>query len=181
MNGNSSPEVLFLTLQNYSGKIVDASTSTIIYQWRSNEYPVYAGLTTTGSNTLKVACYYPYPISGNYSLVVYTLGIATSVSQQFDFVAPPNSVSVEQNFPNPFNPNTTIEYSIPHSGFVNIEVFDITGRLVKTLVSENQSQGTHLTSWDGYDNSGLRATSGSYFYVVKSANSMTARKMILLK
>jgi hypothetical protein len=176
MNGNGSPEVFFA---NYTvgARIIDASTSKVIYSWPAN-YAYYGYFITPSSNTLKIA----FRNSSN-SLVVYSLGItiASSVSQQSNAGFLPSHLTLQQNFPNPFNPSTTIEYSMPHADNVSIEIFDITGKLIKTLISERQDAGEHFTLWDGSDSAGSRVSSGTYFYLLKYGNSQAARKMILLK
>jgi hypothetical protein len=76
----------------------------------------------------------------------------------------PKAVRLNQNHPNPFNPKTTISFSIPNSSFVTLKVFDLLGREIATLVNEDKSAGTHIATWDGRNNSGVRVSSGVYFY-----------------
>jgi hypothetical protein len=84
--------------------------------------------------------------------------------------------SLEQNFPNPFNPNTTIKYALPKAGMVTIKVFDLLGNLVKTLVNENETSGSHIINFDA---SGL--SSGIYVYKIKSGEFSSSKKMMLMK
>lgn len=86
-----------------------------------------------------------------------------------------------QNFPNPFNPTTTIEYQMPKPGNVSIRVFDITGRLVRVLVNEEQGAGIHRIQWDSKNGHGQAVASGIYVYEIRSDNFVTSRKMLLLK
>ncbi len=86
------------------------------------------------------------------------------------------SYSLAQNYPNPFNPFTKITYQIPKSSFVKLNIYDITGRLVKTLVNEVKEQGTHSVTFNG---SGL--ASGTYFYRLESGQFAEIKKMILVK
>jgi hypothetical protein len=86
-----------------------------------------------------------------------------------------------QNYPNPFNPTTNIQYQISSSGLVEIQVFNITGELVKTLVSTNQSAGKYSVTWDGKDNTNTTVATGIYIYRVMHANSVLSKKMLLLK
>jgi hypothetical protein len=87
-----------------------------------------------------------------------------------------------QNFPNPFNPQTTIRYSIRESGWVNLSVFDVAGRLVRTLVDERQSPSSDLSvDWDGRDSNGQAVASGVYFYRLTAPGFTKTRKMVLLK
>ena len=81
-----------------------------------------------------------------------------------------------QNYPNPFNPTTTIEYTISKSGFVDLEIFDILGRKIATLINENQIAGNYSVKFDG---SGL--SSGIYIYRLKSDDFIAAKKLVLMK
>lgn len=86
-----------------------------------------------------------------------------------------------QNYPNPFNPVTTIEYSLPVNGKVNLEIFNVLGEKVKTLVNKNQTSGNYSIQWNGRNSSGNVVSSGVYFYRLKTDNFIKNRKMILLQ
>ena len=177
MNGNGSPK-LFIWNSTSGDRIIDASTSSVIYSWPANYQ--FAGIfITPSSDTVKIA----FSNSSDNSLLVYSLGITvtTSVAQQSSSSILPSQVTLQQNFPNPFNPSTTIEYSMPNADNVSIEIYDITGKLVKTLISQRQAAGEHSIVWDGSNNAGSTVSSGTYFYLLKYNNSQDVRKMILLK
>jgi len=96
----------------------------------------------------------------------------------------PKAFALAQNHPNPFNPSTTINYQIPDDvGSINISlnVYDIRGRLVRTLAEGLKGAGSYSTFWDGTDNSGRQVGSGVYFYRFSSSKFNATRKMILLK
>lgn len=93
----------------------------------------------------------------------------------------PVNFKLEQNYPNPFNPITTIKFTIPKETRVQISVFDITGRLVKTLLDKTLPAGEHLITWDGTDENGSKVSSGVYIYQMYSDNFTSAKKMILAK
>lgn len=85
------------------------------------------------------------------------------------------------NYPNPFNPETSIPFSLARSGRVTLRVYDVSGRMVATLVDEYRAAGAHVVSWDGRGSDGVAAASGVYF-VKLNANGITEmRKMVLLK
>ncbi|NOX90465.1 MAG: T9SS type A sorting domain-containing protein [Calditrichaeota bacterium] len=86
-----------------------------------------------------------------------------------------------QNYPNPFNPSTTISYNLPKRTDVTIEVFDLLGQKVKTLISATQSKGIHSVVWNGTDESGKKVGSGLYFYKMTTQNFSRIHKMILMK
>ena len=93
----------------------------------------------------------------------------------------PEAYELAQNYPNPFNPNTQISYKLPKASSVNLSVYNILGRKVKTLVSGEQFAGTYLVKWDGKDEYGNDVASGIYLYRLKTKNFDSARRMLLLK
>ena len=93
----------------------------------------------------------------------------------------PLRYALEQNYPNPFNPYTTIKYEIPHDGRVNIDVFNILGQKVTTLVDENKIAGHHTILWNGLNSAGRAVASGVYFYRLKSRDYSDIKKMTMLK
>jgi len=103
----------------------------------------------------------------------------------YDAPAIPTNFRLAQNYPNPFNPVTTIDYNVATSGFVTLEVYDVMGRLVKTLVDNQwvtagQTSG-YSVNWNGLDDSGQRVSAGLYIYRLQSGSVSTSNKMILLK
>jgi hypothetical protein len=94
-----------------------------------------------------------------------------------DYQSPlPTRPSLLQNYPDPFNSSTTIEYGLPEAGWVEIEVYDLLGRKVKTLVDEEKQAGQYQVVWDASNYS-----SGVYFYRIEAGEFTETRKMILLK
>lgn len=102
-------------------------------------------------------------------------GIATSILEK-DENEMPVDFNLDQNFPNPFNPSTTISFTIPSSGMVNLAVYNSIGELVKVLVNEQMAQGRYTTNFDASD-----LSSGIYFYRLVSDGTVLSKKMILLK
>ena len=87
-----------------------------------------------------------------------------------------------QNFPNPFNPSTTISFALTAAGPVRLRVFDVSGRLVKTLVDEAAlSTGDHEAIWNGLDQSGRAAAAGVYFYNLETEGYARTRRMTMVK
>ncbi len=85
------------------------------------------------------------------------------------------------NYPNPFNPMTSIKFGLPTESMVRLTVYDIMGREVITLVDEYRPEGTHQVMWDSKDKSGGKVASGIYIYTIKTDHFIRARKMVLLK
>ena len=88
----------------------------------------------------------------------------------------PKVYSLSQNYPNPFNPSTTISYGLPKSGLVKLVIYDVLGRVVKTLVNGYKEAGMYDFSFDA---SGI--SSGVYFYKVESGDFSSIKKMVLIK
>jgi hypothetical protein len=88
---------------------------------------------------------------------------------------------LHQNFPNPFNPQTTIRYYLPQSSNVVLSIYNVMGQKVKTLVNGPQPAGYHSVTWDGTDKNSVEVASGVYFYRVNTDYSEETKKMVLLK
>ena len=95
--------------------------------------------------------------------------------------AAPAAFSLTQNFPNPFNPTTTISFTIPESGITTLKIYDILGRQVTTLVDGGYSAGTHSVVWDATDMSGNIVSNGVYFYSIKAGNHSETKRMLFMK
>jgi len=93
----------------------------------------------------------------------------------------PTAYDLKQNYPNPFNPVTNIVFDIVKAGRVRIDVFDASGRLVRTLLDEYRGAGRHSVVWDGRNNAGSVVPSGIYFYRINTGEFTATRKMILLR
>ena len=94
----------------------------------------------------------------------------------------PSKFALEQNYPNPFNAQTQIQFSIPESGFVELVVYDVLGRVVHTLVSEPLEAGTYTQTWDGRGSNDTPAATGVYMYVLScSSGQRIAGKMVLAR
>ena len=103
-----------------------------------------------------------------------------SAEARLEFAAVvPADVVLRQNVPNPFNPATTIVFALPEPGRVRLEVFDVGGRRVRTLVDAERPAGEHRVDWDGRDARGRRVSSGVYFYKLDAGSTARVRKMVL--
>ena len=99
----------------------------------------------------------------------YSPRVEVEVTAPFEFV-------LEQNFPNPFNPATTIRYSLPKTSKVQIKIFDVLGSEIGTLINEEKPAGTYELTWKAAD-----LPSGVYFYQIKAGEFTGTKKMILLR
>jgi photosystem II stability/assembly factor-like uncharacterized protein len=98
----------------------------------------------------------------------------------------PESYSLKQNYPNPFNPTTSIEFSLPVAADVELNIFNILGQKVATLINEQRSAGYHSVVWNADDSNGRKLSSGIYFYMLKASGIdgnefQKIKKMVLLK
>ena len=98
-----------------------------------------------------------------------------------DVINPPANALQLANYPNPFNPSTTISYSIPAGGNVNVSIYNVKGQLVNTLVSEYKSKGNYQIVWQGKDSNGRSVASGLYFARLVSGGKSISGKMLLMK
>jgi hypothetical protein len=93
----------------------------------------------------------------------------------------PTEFALLQNFPNPFNPETTIKYNLAESADVHLQIYNVVGQVVRTLVAERQSAGRYQVRWNGTDDRGMAVASGIYFYHVSAGKFQDVRKLMLLK
>lgn len=94
---------------------------------------------------------------------------------------PENIASLSQNFPNPFNPVTKIQYQVKEASDIAIDVYNVKGQKIKTLVNENLPVGNYEVIWNGNDDNNRQVSSGIYFYKLKSGNQSQTKKMVLMK
>jgi hypothetical protein len=93
----------------------------------------------------------------------------------------PKVNSLSQNFPNPFNPTTSIKFGLRSKSNVSIKIYDVAGRLVKTLVNEVRDAGSYTVTWDGTNNHSSTVASGVYFYKMNTMEFEQTKKMVLLR
>ncbi len=99
-----------------------------------------------------------------------------------DIQTTPTEFALLQNFPNPFNPETTIGYELAESADVTLQIYNVVGQVVRTLIaSESQSVGRYQVRWDGMDDRGMPVSSGIYFYQLSAGKFQDVRKLMLLK
>ncbi len=160
-------------------KIFDISTNqTILERNESSFYFSYPTLIDVNNDGLHecVISKFSYPSFSGYNVEVYS----TPASGVED-VGTPNQYRLYQNFPNPFNPSTTIKFSLPAADNVQIKIFDIKGELINTISSEVKIAGENEITWDGTNYHGVKQPSGVYVYQLNSTAGTEARKMLLLK
>ncbi|QQS36570.1 MAG: choice-of-anchor D domain-containing protein [Ignavibacteriales bacterium] len=116
----------------------------------------------------------------NLKLIIGTAEFAKENSGNIPLT--PVDFILNQNYPNPFNPSTSISYSLRERSVVTIEIFDLLGRKIKTILnSESQSSGNHIVYWNGLNESGENVSSGVYLYRLKANEFINTKKMMLIK
>jgi methionine-rich copper-binding protein CopC len=94
----------------------------------------------------------------------------------------PEAFALANNYPNPFNPATTIKYALPEASQVRLEVFNTVGQVVRTMVDAHQNAGRYVVEWDATSDNGVNLSSGIYFYRLQvEGNYLEVKKMLLLK
>ena len=112
---------------------------------------------------------------------VITYWIDDLLTTDFHYV-PQKTPHLYQNYPNPFNPGTNISFDLPEKAKVVLQIFDLEGKLIKTLVDDQMAEGPYTFSWNGVNNSGQPVASGIYYYVLKTdTGSQMAKRMILMR
>ncbi|MBE77472.1 MAG: hypothetical protein CMG41_07025 [Candidatus Marinimicrobia bacterium] len=93
----------------------------------------------------------------------------------------PAQYALHQNYPNPFNPITSLRYDLPKDDLVNITIYDMMGRIVKTLVNSSQTAGYKSIQWSATNDRNEPVSAGLYLYVIQAGEFRQTKKMVLLK
>ena len=101
-------------------------------------------------------------------------------NNEFGFILP-EGFFLHQNHPNPFNPITTLRYDLPEDALVNITIYDMMGRVVKTMVNTQQNAGFKSVRWNATNDNGAPVSAGLYLYTIQAGEFRQTKKMVLLK
>jgi len=120
---------------------------------------------------------------GTYKVQIRNMGdLGATVAIHDDVQVNPYTYALLDNFPNPFNPETQIRFSMGAQENVSLTIYDIMGRRVRSLINgESYSSGFHVINWDGRDNAGQKVASGMYIYRIKAGDFIADKKMLLVK
>lgn len=110
---------------------------------------------------------------------MYSTNFVTSVNEISSQI--PGKFEITQNYPNPFNPSTKFRYSLPEGRNVRVVIYDLNGKRVAELVNNYQNAGTYEVSWNGKNDAGVIAASGTYMYRIEAGDFVQTRKMVLVK
>lgn len=169
-NSNSNFEVIadYKNFEELQGQINSSNETTYTFE----------------DNKVEIGKEYFYKISdvdldGNETMHEETLEITLETENETEVKN--LKYELRQNFPNPFNPSTTISFSLKRDGFTKLSIFNILGQKVKTILAKKLEQGKYDVNWNGTDESGNLVSSGIYYYKLESESYHSIRKMILLK
>jgi len=128
-----------------------------------------------------------YDSNGNVAEDIHSVivgGLAKDMKKPIsvaEFELIPKHLTLSGNYPNPFNPVTTISFGLPESELVELTIYSISGQRVKTVLNERLSAGYHRIQWDGMDYSGNKLATGVYIYELKAGSERIIKKMLFVK
>ncbi|HMV25909.1 MAG TPA: FlgD immunoglobulin-like domain containing protein [bacterium] len=172
LNGNESGLVLYYKLDEGSGSLINDiagtnSQGTLMgnTSWLTTTFPHISGTMTK-------------TLAGTFYESAYT---DTTGEMQKDLSTIPMEFGLESNFPNPFNPTTTLRYALKEDVRVSLKVYNLLGQEVRNLVNEHQTAGFKNVLWDGKNNQGKQVPSGVYIYRLEAGSFKMSKKMNLIK
>jgi flagellar hook assembly protein FlgD len=107
--------------------------------------------------------------------------VNVQITEVEDPIVPAIVTELTGNYPNPFNPSTSISYTVKTPSQVNITIYNLKGEKVRTLVNESKANGFYKTIWNGKDDSGKAVSSGVYLYRMQADNYVSTKRMMLMK
>ena len=167
---------------NYFGTVYTNEYENIPYTTTGLSGYVYAIL-MTNLNIPRWNMEYVIEASDEEFTIVSEEGafVLENTSLSIDGEIVPEVFALHQNYPNPFNPVTSLRYDLPEDGLVNITVYDMIGRLVKTLVNSPQTAGYKSIQWNATNNRNEPVSAGLYLYTIHAGEFRKTKKMVLLK
>ena len=193
-------DVMYLTLNDNSEFVTQEETVTMT--WDLNELPAHISMSLTDNTTnstidltqqselsFTTVAKGSFPSSGNEAVSIYPelgnsnfiVNISYSEMGTDNEELMPIQYALHQNYPNPFNPTTTLRYDIPETGLVNIIIYDMLGRQIKTLINQTQDAGYRSVIWDATNDYGKSVSAGIYLYQIQAGEYISTKKMVLLK
>ncbi len=191
----SSVLITNLNFQALDGLTVDHEGNYYVSSWSTNEVYRYdpnftpSVVASTGHNGVN----HNGPADIFYDQVNNVLAVPNFTANTVDFIpfaqlstydnemSIPNDFKLHQNFPNPFNPNTTIFYDVSKESNVKVTVFDLLGREIIKLIDRVVPVGSRSINWDGRDYTGNLVNAGVYIYQIEAEGFLQTKKMVLLK
>ena len=164
-------DYVYVNIENNGIKVYDVTVITAPVEVAS-----YDPLNTARAITARDGYAYVAEKAGGFSVYSNNLVLSTD-----NTVGLPTEFMLAQNYPNPFNPSTTISYTIAQNAHVKLEIVNLVGNTVRTLLNTRVPSGNHSIVWNGSTNDGKMVTSGIYFYKISVGEITESRKMMFLK
>jgi hypothetical protein len=120
-------------------------------------------------------------VTGTNGILSFFIDLQTGIEDNLESQPEIYTAALSHNYPNPFNPSTTIEYSLLRQSNIELTIFDLLGRKVKTLIKSNKPAGSYSVTWDGRDESGQPVATGVYLYRLTAGDFTQTKKMLVLK
>ena len=159
------------------GGIYHVMTHPAIIDWENDDYPwVHLEHISNRNNVWYVGFGHLY--SYHFLQSAYSEMNLSSIDQNKPV---PEKIVIHNNYPNPFNPVTTLRYNLPEDAVVNITIYDMMGRVVSNLVSSQQNAGYKSIQWNATNNTGQPVSAGLYLYTIQAGEFRQTKKMVLLK
>ena len=179
---NASVNLEWDSIENFQYYKLERSTDSLFITDVETNYLQYNNYI---DNDLEFNTEYFYRVSAyvndfwtDYSNVISVMLENVNIAGANDM---PTVYKVHQNHPNPFNPVTTLRYDLPQDAMVNIIIYDLMGKSIKSLVNSNQSAGYHSIQWNSINNEGQQVSAGLYLYTIQAGEFRQTKKMVLLK
>jgi hypothetical protein len=134
----------------------------------------FRGVHFTDSNT-------GWVVGAGGTILHTTTGGVTSIEENGNFDDSPVILSLVHNFPNPFNRQTTIEYTLPEKNTVSVNIYNVLGREIRSLLHKFQQAGTHSVVWNSRDNAGRKVSSGTYFLRLEAGEQTSTKKLCVVR
>jgi hypothetical protein len=166
-----SPQIFWKIWSNPNWMTIDGTTAwlTAVFPYDAISNPTFFDLDIDGDDEMILISR-----TSPFTIKVERAGNPNGINDGTG--ALPLSCRLSPNYPNPFNPTTTIQFELPKASLVSLDIYDLLGRKIETLVSGKQEAGTHSVIWDGRDKS-----SGIYFYKLQAGDFTETKRMLLLK
>ncbi len=172
IEAEDAPEIVLMRNDPDSILVLDAATGNRRWVYTAADYPLVMDL--DGDNCCEIV------FSVSDTVLCYEW-VASKVDDEIDGPILPKELQLEQNYPNPFNPTTTIEFSLEHGAAVSLEIVNLLGQRVTTLMDQSLPAGSYSIRWDATGADGSPVTSGVYFYLLKAGDQKEVKKMVLIK